>query len=65
VHSSDNHTSDIRLSKRTSQIEYTIITNNLASLYELREVYDIWDVLDLYEIALVNVHNKAAILQRR
>lgn len=38
----------------------TIITKELAKLYELQTVYHYEDALDMYEIVLVNNYNELA-----
>ena len=37
---------------------YTLITNNYATLKEIRDDYTFDEVLDLYEVCLVNIYNK-------
>jgi len=45
-----------------TSIEYVIVTNRLATLKELRYDYDIWEILDLYEACMVQIYNKAAMI---
>lgn len=41
------------------EFTYTIITNKVATLKELKNDYDIDDYLTLYDIAITQVSNKA------
>lgn len=51
--------------KRTNYIIYTLITNRYATYKELRDDYTIDEVLNLYEICLVNLYNRHAMIERR
>ena len=51
------------MAERISPIAYTLITNKLATLKELRDDYDVWEALDLYEICMVHTYNQQTILQ--
>ena len=42
---------------------YTLISNNYATLKELRDDYSIEEVLDLYEICLVKLYNKNQVIE--
>lgn len=42
---------------------YTLISNNYATLKEIRDDYSIEEVLDLYEICLVKLYNKNQVIE--
>lgn len=42
-----------------------IVSNKLATLYELQSVYGVEDLFDLYEVILVKLHNENVIYSRR
>jgi len=51
------------MAERVHPIIYTLISNKLATLKEIRDEYSIDEVLDLYEICLVNAYNRAELLK--
>lgn len=42
---------------------YTLISNNYATLKEIRDDYSIEEILDLYEICLVKLYNKNQVIE--
>ena len=46
-------------------VVYVIVTNKLATYYELCHVYTIWEVLDLYDIAMTTNYNKHVLLENK
>ena len=52
-------------SKRVHPIIYLLITNKLTTYQELKYNYTVEDMLDLYEICMVNLHNKFLIMNNK
>ena len=50
---------------RLHPVLYVLITNHLATYYELKYKYTIWEVLDLYEVEMVNLYNRYMILENK
>lgn len=46
------------MTERSDLIIYTLISNNVATLKEIRDDYSMEEVLDLYEMVIVKIHNK-------
>lgn len=44
--------------EKTDGIIYALITNKYATYKEIRDDYTIEEVIKLYEICMVNLHNK-------
>ena len=63
ISSTGDDKKDFKTPKRVNPIVYLLITNNLATLQELKYVYSIDEVLDLYEICLATVYNKHIALE--
>lgn len=63
VDSSDS-AGELTHAKRTHPIIYVLVTNKLATYLELKYNYDIEGFLDLYEICMVNMHNRFAIMNK-
>lgn len=42
-----------------------VVSNKLATLYELQTVYGVEDLFDLYEVILVKLHNENVVYSRR
>lgn len=51
--------------KRTHPIIYLLITNKLATYFEMKYNYTVEEFLDLYEICLVSLHNKLSALEAK
>ena len=56
-------TGDYHHVKRVHPAIYAIVTNKLATYMEMKYNCTVEDFLDLYEICLVNLHNKATSLK--
>lgn len=48
-----------------SPIIGAVISNKLATLYELQTVYGTEDLFDLYEVILVKLHNENILYNKR
>lgn len=42
---------------------YVLVTNRLATYYELAHKYDIWEVIALYDICMTSLYNKQVMLE--
>ena len=54
---------DLETVQRTDDIIYMLISNNVATLKEIRDDYSIEEVLDLYEIVVVKLYNKNKVIE--
>lgn len=43
---------------------YLLVTNKLATYFELKYNYSVEEFLDLYEICMVSLHNKVAAMAK-
>lgn len=44
--------------KLINPLIYIVISNKYATLKELRDDYDVLEFVELYEMCMVNIHNK-------
>jgi hypothetical protein len=51
--------------RKIHPVVYVLITNNYATLDELKHKYTINEVIDLYEMCMCNISNKAFAIQER
>ena len=65
MESSGFDTSSLTYAKRSNYIIYTLVSNKYATLKELRDDYTIEEVNDLYEMCMVNMHNRQMLLEER
>lgn len=62
--SSDNNYEELLNTDRMDSIIYILITNRYATYKELRDDYSLEEVIDLYECCMVNLYNKALIMEQ-
>ena len=58
IYSSDESVGELHSPEAVHEVVYVLISNRLATYYELMHNYTIWDTLKLYEIAMTNAYNK-------
>lgn len=48
-----------------SHVVYIIVTNKLATYYEIIHNYTIWEVVDLYDIAMTTLYNRQISIEQK
>ena len=61
--SNDDDAGLLNKTTRIHPIIYILITNKLTNYYDLKYNYTIEEMLDLYELCMVNLHNKAVSIE--
>lgn len=62
---SSSDSSGLTSTKRVHPIAYVLITNRLTSYKDLKYNLTVDDMLDLYEICMVNLHNKSTLVENK
>jgi len=44
---------------------YVLVTNKLATYWELAHKYTVWEVIALYDICMTNLYNKQVLLDNK
>jgi hypothetical protein len=65
IYSADDNAPVLHAAKGLHPVAYVLITNRLATLYELKYRYTIWEAIDLYEAAMVNLYNRYVLLENK